>query len=137
LRFFSDHAFTGFCQISALKAIIACPYRDQLGVVMANQYHLGNMNASLFATEGVASVGPLFAPIAALACGFVIAIGNKVSAGLPPGFILISAAVVSHILVDVPLSTTVVSKGLGVLTLLWYLTPRNWSRNEDRAADSK
>ena len=33
---------------------------------MANQYHLGNMNASLFATEGVASVGPLFAPLVTL-----------------------------------------------------------------------
>jgi hypothetical protein len=133
--FFSDHAFTGFCQISVLKAIIACPYGDQLGVVLANQYHLGNMNASLFATEGVASVGPLFAPIAALACGFVIALGNKVSAGLPPGFILISAAVISHMLLDVPLSTTLVSKGLGLLMLLWYLTPRNWNQNEDRAAE--
>jgi hypothetical protein len=135
--FFSDHAFTGFCQISALKAIIACPYGDQLGVVLANQYHLGNMNASLFATEGIASVGPRFAPIAALACGFVIALGNKVSAGLPPRFILISAAVISHILLDVPLSTTLLSKGLGLLMLLWYLTPRNWSRNDDRVADDK
>jgi hypothetical protein len=135
--FFSDHALTGFCQISALKVIIACPYGNQLGVVLENQYHLGNMNASLFATEGVASVGPLFAPIAALACGFVIALGNKVSTGLPPGFILISAAVISHILLDVPLSTTLVSKGLGVLMLLWYLTPRDWNQNDDRVADNK
>jgi hypothetical protein len=95
------------------------------------------MNASLFATEGIASVGPLFAPIAALACGLVIALGNKVSAGLPPGFILISAAVISHILLDVPLSTTLVSKGLGALMLLWYLTPRDWNQNEDRVADKR
>ena len=130
--FFSDHSLTGFCQISALKAIIACPYPDQLGVVFANQYHLGNMNASLFATEGVASVGPLFAPIAALACGFVIALGNKVSAGLPLRFILISAAVIPHILLNLPLSTALLSNGLGLLMLLWYLTPRNYFLVEDQ-----
>jgi hypothetical protein len=77
--FFSDHPLTGFCQISFFKPLISCPYADQLGVVLANEYHLGNMNASLFATEGVASVGPVFAPLSALACGFVIALGNKVS----------------------------------------------------------
>jgi hypothetical protein len=130
--FFSDHSVTGFCQISTLKAIMPCPYSDQLGVVFANQYHLGNMNASLFATEGVASVGPLFAPIAALACGFVIALGNKVSAGLPPRFILISAAIIPHVLLNVPLSTTLLSNGLGLLMLLWYLTPRNYFLFEDQ-----
>jgi len=90
--FFSDHSLTYFCQISVIKAVIACPYSDQLGVVFANHYGLGNMNASLFATEGVASVGPIFAPIVALACGFVFAPGNKVSAGLPPRFVLVVSA---------------------------------------------
>jgi hypothetical protein len=129
--FFSDHSLTHFCQLSALKAVIACPYSDQLGVVFANQYHLGNMNASLFATEGIASVGPMFAPIAALACGLVIALGNMVSAGLPPRFILISAAVIPHILLNVPLSTTLLSNGFGLLMLLWYLAPRSYFISED------
>lgn len=126
--FFSDHPLTHFCQISVLKPVIACPYSDQLGVVLANQYHLGSMNASLFATEGIASVGPMFAPIAALACGLVIALGNKVSAGLPPRFVLMSAAIIPHLLINVPLSVALVSDGLGMLMLLWYLTPRNYFR---------
>jgi hypothetical protein len=124
--FFSDHSLTNFCQIKLLKSVIACPYSDQLGVVMANQYHLGNMNGSLFATEGVASVGPMFAPLSALACGLVIALGNKVSAGLPLRFVLISAAIIPHILLNVPLSTTLLSNGLGLLMLLWFVTPRDY-----------
>lgn len=122
--FFSDHPLTHFCQISVLKPVIACPYSDQLGIVFANEYHLGSMNASLFATEGIASVGPMFAPIAALACGLVIALGNKVSAGLPPRFVLMSAAIIPHLLINVPLSVAFVSDGLGMLMLLWGLTPR-------------
>ena len=75
--FFSTHDLTHFCQISFLKRIMDCPYQDPLGTVMAGAYQLGGFNASLFATEGIASVGVLFAPIAALACGLVIAIGNR------------------------------------------------------------
>lgn len=135
--FFSDHSVTGFCQIRVLKAIIACPYTDQLGVVLANHYHLGNMNASLFATEGVASVGAVLAPIAALACGFAIALGNKVSTTLPPSFVLISAAVIPHSLLNVPLSTTLLSNGLGLLMLLWFLTPRDYFQFEDQTIRKK
>ena len=34
---------------------------------MERAYELGNFNASLFATEGIASVGHVFAPLAVLA----------------------------------------------------------------------
>ena len=137
--FFSDHPLTAFCQISFLNHIISCPYADQLGVVLANEYHLGNMNASLFATEGVASVGPMFAPLSALACGLVIALANKVSAGLPARFVLISAAVIPHILLNVPLSTTLLSNGLGLLMLLWFVTPRDYFSGDlaDTADDQR
>jgi len=46
----------------------------------------GNFNASLLATEGIASVGPLFAPVAALAGGLVIGLGNRLSEGLSQRF---------------------------------------------------
>jgi hypothetical protein len=124
--FFADHPLTHFCQIAFTKPFMACPYSDPLGTVLSNWFGLGSMNASLFATEGVASVGPLFAPLSALVCGLVIAIGNMVSAGLPNRFILISAASVAHILLNVPLATTLVTYGLGVLFLLWYVTPRDY-----------
>jgi hypothetical protein len=124
--FFADHPLTHFCQLAFTKAVTDCPYSDQLGVVLANWFRLGTMNASLFATEGVASVGLLFAPISAFVCGLVIAAGNKASAGLPSPFIIVSAAAIPHILLNVPLTTTLVSHGLGILFLLWYITPRDY-----------
>jgi hypothetical protein len=122
--FFSTHDYTHFCQISILKRFIHCPYADPLAIVMAKAYQLGNMNASLFATEGVASVGPILAPLVALGCGLLIAVANRLSAGLPPRFILISGALVPNILLNVPLSITLLTYGAGVLFLLWYMTPR-------------
>ena len=102
-HYFSHHDLTYFCQIRFLKPFMACPYQDQLSVVMEKAYGLGNFNASLFATEGIASVGPLLAPLSALVCGLVIALGNRVSAGLPPAFVLTSSAVLPQILLNVPL----------------------------------
>jgi hypothetical protein len=122
--FFAAHDLTYFCQISVLKRVMQCPYKDQLSVVMEGAYKLGFFNASLFATEGIASVGVLFAPVAAFLCGLVIALGNRLSAGLPPSFILISAAVMPQVLLNVPLTTVLLTHGAGILFLLWYVTPR-------------
>jgi hypothetical protein len=122
--FFSRHDLTYFCQISPLKRVMHCPYQDQLSVVMQRDYKLGYFNASLFATEGIASLGTLFAPVAVFMCGLVIALGNRVSAGLPPTFILISGAMLPLVLLNVPLSTVLVTHGAAPLFLLWYLTPR-------------
>jgi hypothetical protein len=123
-HFFWHHDLTRFCQISFLKMLMHCPYQEQLSLVMEQEYHLGNFNASLFATEGVASVGPFWAPVAAFACGLVFAAGNRLSAGLPAGFVLVSGAIVAQVLLNVSLSTVMVTHGGALLFLLWYLTPR-------------
>jgi hypothetical protein len=123
-HFFSRHDLTYFCQVSVLKTIMHCPYQEQLSVVMEREYDLGYFNASLFATEGIASVGPQFAPVVAFASGLIIAVGNRSSAGLPPSFILISGAILPQILLNVPLSTVLITHGGALLFLLWYITPR-------------
>jgi hypothetical protein len=91
---------------------------------MAKTYHFGNLNASPFATEGIASVGPLLAPLAAFACGLVIALANRLSAGLSPRFVLISGALLPNVLSNVPLSISLLTYGAGILFLLWHITPR-------------
>ncbi|WP_456627940.1 hypothetical protein [Bradyrhizobium sp. URHC0002] len=122
--FFSSHPLTWFCQISFLKPLMSCPYQEQLSVVMGKTYQFGNLNASLFATEGIASVGLYLAPLVALACGLVIGLGNRVSSGLPPEFVLISAALLPQTLLNVPFTTAVLTHGAGFLFLLWYIMPR-------------
>lgn len=122
--FFAQHELTRFCQVAVLKPFVACAYSDQLGVVIERAYNFGNYNASLFATEGIASVGMLLAPFSIFACGLVIALGNKLSAGLPPRLIIISSATLAQLLLNVPLSTALLTHGTTFLFLLWYLVPR-------------
>jgi hypothetical protein len=123
-HYFSSHDLTYFCQIAILKTLAPCSFQSDLSVVMQDTYHLGYFNASLFATEGIASVGPLFAPVTGFLCGLVFALGNRLSAGLPSRFILVSGAIVPQVLLNVPLSTALLTHGLGLLFLLWYITPR-------------
>jgi hypothetical protein len=123
--FFSRNALTHFCQIQLLKPFVPCPYQEPIAIVIYEAFGVGgNFNASLFATEGIASVGAVFAPATAFASGLVIALGNRMSAGLPPRFILVSGAMLPQILLNVPLTVTLLTHGAAVLFLLWYVTPR-------------
>jgi hypothetical protein len=131
--FFSRHELTYFCQISFLKTSMHCPYQEQLSIIMERTYKLGNFNASLFATEGIASVGLLFAPFATFLCGLVIALGNRFSAGLPAGFILVSGAILPQALLNVPLTTALLTHGAALLFLLWYITPRAIFQQRERS----
>lgn len=124
-NFFASHPLTWFCQISILKPLTHCPYQAPLAVVMQEAYDIGNLNASLFATEGIASVGLYLAPLTALASGFVLALGNRASAGLPPRFVLMSAGVLPHVLLNVPLSVAMLTHGTAILFMLWYVMPRS------------
>ncbi|MBR0791433.1 hypothetical protein JQ631_20345 [Bradyrhizobium manausense] len=121
--FFSTHQLTLFCQISLIKLFVSCPYAEQLSVYMQNSYHLGFFNASLFATEGVASIGPLFAPVTAFICGLTIALANRASCDLPERFVLVSGGLQLHIFLNVPFTVALVTNGAAVLFLLWYMTP--------------
>jgi hypothetical protein len=122
--FFSTHDLTHFCQITLLKPLVDCPYNDPLSIVMAKVYQLGNLNASLFATEGIASIGVTLAPFGVLACGLLISIGNRLSSGLPSRFILLSGGILPQTYLNVPLTITLLTYGAAVLFLLWYVTPR-------------
>ncbi len=129
-HFFAHHPLTWFCQVSVLKSAMNCPYQEPLSIVMQNTYGFGNLNASLFATEGVASVGLYLAPLTALAAGLVLAIGNRTSQGLPHRLVLISAGVLPHVLLNVPLSVAMLTHGMMILFLLWYVTPRTLFEQE-------
>ena len=128
--FFSKHSVTYFCQISFLKQIASCPYSDQLGIVMERAYHFGNLNGSLFAIEGVASLGSTLAPLSALACGLIIAMANSASYHLPPKIVFISSGILLQALVNVPFTTGLLTHGAALLFLLWYVTPRSLTEPE-------
>jgi hypothetical protein len=122
--FFAHHPLTHFCQIGIIRAHYGCPYPFQLGTAMAETYNMGSMNGSLFATEGIASVGPYWAPLSALVCGLIVSLGNSASARLPAPVVATSAGfAVQQALLNAPFSVSLLSNGLLVLWLLWAISP--------------
>src|ERR1700687_73811 len=128
-HFFASHELTYFCQIGVSKLLMSCPYRDQLGVLLERVYKFGNFNASLFATEGIASVGMIFAPVSASVGGLVVALGNRLSAGVPPRLALMSSPILAQALLNVPFSTAFLTHGTALIFLVWYITPRTMFQN--------
>ena len=129
--FFSKNPLTYFCQVSTLKPFMHCPYRESLADIMSKYYMLGSANASLFATEGIASVGPMLAPLVAFGCGLVIAFANRLSSNLPARFVLLSGGMLSQVLLNIPFGTALLSYGAAPLFLLWYITPRHIFKDRD------
>jgi hypothetical protein len=122
--FFATHPLTHFCQIGIVRAIYGCPYPFQLGAAMAEAYNMGSLNGSLFATEGIASVGQAWAPLSALVCGLIVSLGNSASRHLPAPVIATSAGLaLEQALLNAPLSVNLLSNGLLVLWLLWAISP--------------
>ncbi|WP_194470125.1 hypothetical protein [Bradyrhizobium sp. CCBAU 51753] len=123
-EFFSKNPLTYYCQIGVLKSVMSCPYNEQLSAIIYKAFGIGGyFNASLFATEGIASIGPVLAPVSAFVCGLVVALGNRASANLPPRFVLISGAVLVQLIVNVPFTTVLLTHGAVLLFLLWYIAP--------------
>src|SRR5664279_1205409 len=121
-EFFAANPVTSFCQLSILRATMGCAY-GELGTVFSDQYHLGNFNGSLFATEGIASVGPVWAPVSALVCGLLFSFANGLSERLPAPLVAVSSGLIVLAILNVPLSTAALSNGLLALFLLWFFTP--------------
>lgn len=124
--FFSRHEVTHFCQISLIRSYFGCSYAEQLPVILSRNYPVGNINASLLATEGIASVSSAWTPLSAFLSGLVLSLGNCTSNGLPARFVILSSGVLMQTLLNVPLSVLMVTNGAAVMFLLWYITPRPW-----------
>ncbi|MBR0872449.1 hypothetical protein JQ633_18965 [Bradyrhizobium tropiciagri] len=134
--FFARRELTHFCQVSILRHLNGCGY-GELGPTLAAVYRDGNFNASFLATEGIASVGLLLAPISAFVCGVILSAGSMASRHLSPQFVAVSSGIAVQAIMNVPLTTALLSNGLGLLFLLWWLTPEwraEFSRSPVRTA---
>lgn len=127
--FFSVNPRTYFCQINIIRLIEGCRYSDQLGVIFQARYGVGNLNVSLFATEGIGSVGLMLSPIVMFLCGAVLAVGNSCSRDLPAPMMATSSALAFQALLNVPLSTALLTNGVLLLFLLWYICPEECERS--------
>jgi hypothetical protein len=125
--FFSINPRTYFWKINIVRLMEGCPYSDQLGVVFASRYGVGNLNASLFATEGIASVGLIWSPIVMFLCGVVLSVGNSCSRQLPAPMMATSSALAFQALLNVKYSAAD-KWGVAAFSALVHLSRRRGER---------
>lgn len=120
--YFSTHGFTYYTHIRFVDALTgAYPYGDQsLGQLIGLEYtgsDLANFNANFWASDAFAAMGVAGVPIVTLAmCAFFVVL-NRFARDFAPRFVMLWLSGFWIAVLNVPLSTAILSCG-GLITLL-------------------
>lgn len=140
--FFASNGFTWYTHIGIINAITgAYPYGDLApGQLIGLQYsnsEEANFNAGFWASDAFAAIGVGGVPIATLAVCAVFTAINRTSRGYSHTFIVLWLSGFWHALLNVPLSTSLLSGGgLLVMLLLELHSPRT-GQSEDAESTQK
>lgn len=137
-NFFHSHPLTHLSSVHGVGLFVHYPYGDPLGIVLG-VYEMGNsqldINAHLWASDGIAAFGPVGILLISLLCLLVFWIldcsaikHNVIFASLVVAFITINLA-------NVSLFTTLFSGGLALVILLLVVMPE--TRGNALMADAK
>lgn len=127
--YFSLHAYTYWSHIGFISNFVSYPYGQPLAMVLAEQYSLGNDNASFLETDGLAAAGPLMLPFISIIFGLVMLTINSCMRGLNITMCAIIMAGACIALIDTGLGPSLLTNGLIALTVLMLFAPRNASWN--------
>ena len=124
-EYFATHPATYWSHINGVNVFLHYPYATSVAVVLDNTYGLGNYNASYLSTDAVAAVGYGGIPLASAALGLVLAAANAAGRGLGRIFLGISMIMPAVMLLERPLTTSLLTGGIGFLILYLAWTPRD------------
>jgi hypothetical protein len=138
-EYFTSREFTFYTHISPINAIVqAYPYGEKsLGQLIGNEYsadEMANFNAGFWASDGIAALGVAGIPIVTIAVATVLVTINRLSSGFSPRFVAIWLAGFWLAMLNLPLTTALLSGGGGlIMTLLWVARSRRRRRRQLRA----
>lgn len=124
------HPVTYLSHVTLFQFFLRYPYGEGIAVVMRDQYHMGTYNASFLMGDGLAGFGVSGILVICILFSLVLLAINTCFTGLKPFILAISLAIPSFWLINVPLFTTLLSSGLGFLSVVMLFVPRqaSWNR---------
>ena len=127
--YFTQSGLTYYSHIGIVNAVTgAYPYgKYSLGQTIGIQYsgtELANYNANFWASDGFAALGLAGIPLITLAAAGVFFMINRVSSRYSPGFVALWLSGFWLGMLNLPLSTALVSAGGGLTVLLLWFTAR-------------
>ena len=126
-EYFSTHSFTFFTHIGPINALTgAYPYGEySLGQTIGLNYtgsSQANFNANFWASDGFAALGVLGIPVVTVAMTGVFYAINRIASGCPPRFVALWLTGFWLAVMNVPLTTALLSGGGGLTMLLLWST---------------
>jgi hypothetical protein len=126
--FFKHHPWTYFTHITGVAFFIANPYVHEpraLPFAISGAYYNPpwDLNAGLWAQDGIGSLGLMGVPIVSVVCGALFWFFDSVTSKWNPRLVAVTLAVLTGLFMNIPLATFLVSDGLGVLLLLYWFIP--------------
>jgi hypothetical protein len=131
-EYFSNNGFTYYTHIGAVNALTgAYPYDYALGQLIGLEYSgsaEANFNGNFWASDAFAALGVLGIPIVTIALALVFSWINRIASAYSARFVFLWLSGFWLALLNVPLSTALLSGGgLVTIGLLWLLN-RDWGR---------
>jgi hypothetical protein len=127
--FFQHNPLTFYSHLKLINLLIHYPYHYYLGSEIGYYYYgsLVDTTAHLWAMDGIAALGLVGILFISVVCTLVFWLLDSAAQKHDP---LLTALVVSYAaynLANLPLFTTLLSRGLGLLIVIFYLMPREQS----------
>jgi hypothetical protein len=127
-EFFSTHPPTYWSHINGVNFFLHYPYSGSIAEELKKAFDLGNYNASYLSTDAIAAVGYEGIPLASAALGLVFMLANAAGRGLNRVFLGVTMIMPAVMLLERPLTTSLLTGGIAFLILYIAWTPRDMIR---------
>jgi hypothetical protein len=133
--FFAQHPLTWWSHINGVNAFVNDPYSIDVARLLGYFYYEGpvGLNGGMWAQDGVGAAGIGGVLLVSVVGAFVLWVFDAMSARVSPAFVALASAVVAISFMNVPLTTTLVTGGMGLVAVAMYLMPPDVPA--DRAGD--
>jgi len=123
--FFEQHPLTWWSHINGIDAFVNFPYTLDVPYTTGWFYYAipVGLNSGMWIEDGIGAAGIGGVPIVTVIAAAVFWVFDSVCARIPPRFVASASAVIAIDFMNVPLTTTLITGGWGLLALAIYLMP--------------
>jgi hypothetical protein len=124
-EFFQHNPLTYMSHVKGINLFVNYPYDKAYSMIIGEHFYgsILNLNAGLWAGDGLAGFGPKGIVIMSFMCAIVFYMLDCFSRSFDARFVAVSITFAATTFANAPLSTTILSGGLGFLMMVLFVLP--------------
>lgn len=123
-EFFQNNPLTYMSHVNGVNLLVHYPYEKAYSLIIGEYFYGGaNANAGLWAGDGLAGFGPQGIVFMSLVCAMVFYLLDCLSRSYDPRFVAVGITFSATSFMNAPLSTTLLSGGLGFFMMVLLVLP--------------